>query len=132
MPKLPITLEDVKPPQALVDQLTNWLKRKVLGPPSGEELGMLAQYKNPGELLHAAEKVHGAGYKSFDTHSPFPIHGMDAAMGLGQSKLGWIVLGMALTGFTIAWALQGWTSAIDYPLVLSLSYFLRPICGCDG
>ena len=30
--------------------------------------------------------VRDAGYKKWDTHTPFPIHGMDAAMGLGDSQ----------------------------------------------
>ena len=42
-------------------------------------------------MLHAAEKVRNAGYTVWDTHSPFPVHGMDRAMGLPDSFLGLIV-----------------------------------------
>jgi hypothetical protein len=80
---------------------------------------MLAEFKNPAELLEAAEKIRDAGYKKFDCHSPFPIHGMDDAMGLKRSPLGWMVGAVAfvalLSGFTLEW----WTSTIDYPLVIS-------------
>ena len=81
--------------------------------------GMVAEYKNPGELMHAAEKARDAGFSKFDCHSPFPIHGMDKAMGLGQSKLGWIVLGGGLTGLATGMGLQGWASTYGYPLVIS-------------
>ena len=47
---------------------------------------ILAEFDTPGECLHAAEALRDAGYKDFDTHTPFPIHGMDAAMGLGDSQ----------------------------------------------
>ena len=81
--------------------------------------GVLAEFHDPGALLHAAEEVRAAGYKHFDTHSPFPIHGMDRAMGLGNSKVGYITLGGGLTGLALATWLQWWTSAVDYPINIS-------------
>lgn len=81
--------------------------------------GMLARFEGPSELLAAAEKVRVAGYKNFDCHSPFPIHGMDDAMALKRSPLGWIAGLLALLGGGGFLALQWWTSAIDYPLVIS-------------
>ena len=53
--------------------------------------GVLAEFDSTDQLLHAAEKTRLEGYKDFETFSPFPIHGMDDAMGLKASKLGWIV-----------------------------------------
>ncbi len=81
--------------------------------------GLLAEFSDPGALLHAAEGVREAGYKHFDTHSPFPVHGMDRAMGLGNSKVGYIALGGGLTGLALATWLQWWTGGIDYPLDIS-------------
>ncbi|MEM1127110.1 MAG: DUF3341 domain-containing protein [Bacteroidota bacterium] len=81
--------------------------------------GILAEFEHPGALMSAAKEVRRAGYKRFDTHSPFPIHGMDRAMGLGQSKLGFIVAGGAITGLALAVWLQWWTGAVDYPLNIS-------------
>ncbi len=81
--------------------------------------GLLAEFQNPGELIAAARSVHSAGYRHFDTHSPFPIHGMDRAMGLGQSKVGYITLIGSVTGLGLATWLQWWTSAVDYPLNIS-------------
>lgn len=82
-------------------------------------LGMLARFDNPAKLLHSAEKVRDAGYSKFDCHSPFLIHGMDRAMGLKRSPLGWIVGLSALVGTTGALALQWWTSSVAYPVVIS-------------
>jgi hypothetical protein len=78
----------------------------------------LAEFDTPGDCLHAAEKLRDAGYTQFDTHSPFPIHGMDAAMGLPDSKLGWIVFPVGLTGTTLAFLMMHWMNNIDYPLVI--------------
>lgn len=81
--------------------------------------GLLAEFSDPGALLHAAEAVREAGYQHFDTHSPFPIHGMDDAMGLGNSKVGYFTFLGGLTGFVVAYLLQWWTAAVDYPINIS-------------
>ncbi len=88
-------------------------------PPAGKRLSLLlAEYGTPGECLHAAEKLRDAGYSKFDSHTPFPIHGMDKAMGLPDSKLGPIVFACGLTGTTLAFAMMMWMNGIDYPLVI--------------
>jgi len=80
---------------------------------------VLAEFASSGELLRAAEKVRDAGYKRFDCHSPFPIHGMDAAMGLKRSGVGYIAGLCGLCGGAFGMWLQWWTSTVDYPLVIS-------------
>jgi len=80
---------------------------------------LLAEFKNSAELLRAAEQIRSAGYRKFDCHSPFPIHGMDAAMGLGRSPIGYIVGGMAILGGAVGFALQTWVTTSAYPLVIS-------------
>lgn len=81
--------------------------------------GLLAEFADPAALLRAARSTRDAGYRHFDTHSPFPIHGMDGAMGLGNSKVGLLTLGGGLTGLAAGILLQWWTGAIDYPLNIS-------------
>jgi hypothetical protein len=81
--------------------------------------GIIAEFDNPSQLLHAAEKLRDQGFTNFDCHSPFPIHGMDQAMGLKRSPLGWIVGIMGLSGAAGGMLLQWWTSAVDYKLVIS-------------
>ncbi|MBS1261479.1 MAG: hypothetical protein MAG453_00804 [Calditrichaeota bacterium] len=81
--------------------------------------GALARFSGPGELLRAAEEVRDAGYREFDCHSPFPIHGMDAAMGEKRSRLSWFVAACALFGFAGAVALQTWTSVDALPVVVA-------------
>jgi hypothetical protein len=81
--------------------------------------GVLAEFTDPAALLTAAEKVRDAGYHCFDCHSPFPIHGMDEAMGLKRSPLGWIVGLMALVGGCLGLLLQTWVHTTAYPLVIA-------------
>lgn len=79
---------------------------------------ILAEFESAHDVLHAAEKVRAAGYVRWDTHTPFPVHGMDRAMGLRDSRLGWIVLAFALTGLTGAFVMMHWMNGVDYPTVV--------------
>ena len=71
----------------------------------------LAEFETPGTVMKAAEKVRDAGYKRWDVHTPFPVHGMDRAMGMGDSKLGWIVLACGLTGCSAAFLMMWWMTS---------------------
>ena len=85
---------------------------------NGKAVRVLAEYETTAKILGAAETLRNAGYKLFEAHSPFPIHGMDRAMGLRDSRLGWIVLFCGLVGVSGAWLLMYWTDAVDYPLIV--------------
>lgn len=81
--------------------------------------GLLAEFETAQQIYHACEGVRDAGYTHWDAHTPFPVHGLDGAMGLPKSKLPWIVLAAGLTGLAGATALQWWVHAVEYPLVIS-------------
>jgi Protein of unknown function (DUF3341) len=79
---------------------------------------LLAEFETPDQIIAAAERVRDAGYEHWDVHTPYPVHGMDAAMGLSDSRLGWIVLGSGLTGLLAAVSMMQWMNGYDYPLVI--------------
>ncbi|MDX2080899.1 MAG: DUF3341 domain-containing protein [Terrimicrobiaceae bacterium] len=81
--------------------------------------GIAAEFQSASELYHAAEKLRDAGFKRWDVFSPFPIHGMDQAMGMKQSMLGKFVFLGGLTGFLTAVSLQFITSSFIYPLIVA-------------
>ncbi len=87
--------------------------------------GVLAEFRNPKELVDAAATVKKSGYQDFDTYAPFPIHGMEKAMGLKNSPLGWIVLGGALTGMIGALTLMIWVMGYEYPMNISGKPFIN-------
>lgn len=91
--------------------------------PAPEVAGAIARFAGPAEILAAAEQLRDAGFKRFDSFSPFPIHGMDQALGLGRSRLPWLVLIGGLSGAAIAWFGQWYTSAVDYRLIVASKPF---------
>lgn len=80
--------------------------------------GVLAEFASPDELLHAVHKAREAGYRHMDAFTPLPVHGLDKALGLERSKLGFVVFGAGLMGAAAALLLQWWTAAVDYPLMI--------------
>ena len=87
--------------------------------PNGPHFGILAEFATPADLYHACEQVRDAGFTKWDAHSPFPVHGLDKAMGLRRSPLPWIVLPMGLLGAALGFGLQWWVHTAAYPLVIS-------------
>jgi mono/diheme cytochrome c family protein len=81
--------------------------------------GLLAEYESPEALLSASEKVRNGGYRDWDTFTPFPIHGIEAAMGIKWTILPWLVLAGGMTGCALATGFQWWANAVDYPFIIS-------------
>jgi hypothetical protein len=78
--------------------------------------GYIAEFETPGDLMAAAEKVRDAGYKWWDCHTPFPVHGLDKAMGIKRTILPVIVFFAGAAGTTAAFALQAFTNSLGWTI----------------
>ncbi|MDP0498539.1 MAG: DUF3341 domain-containing protein [Verrucomicrobiota bacterium JB022] len=80
--------------------------------------GILALFDTAQEIYHAAEAVRDAGYKRWDCITPFPIHGMNEAMGLRRSLVGAFTLVGGITGFTTGMTIAWFMGQVNYPLIV--------------
>jgi len=80
--------------------------------------GYLAEFKSASALYKAAEKVRDAGFRKWDCYTPYPVHGLDAAMGLKRSILPWFVFVGGVVGFITAFALAYSTQVDIYPTIV--------------
>ena len=80
--------------------------------------GLIAEFETTAAVLHAAEKVRDAGFRRWDVFTPFPIHGMDKAMGIKNSKVGWFAFLGGVTGYTTGMVMIWWMNAVDYRIVV--------------
>ena len=80
--------------------------------------GLGAEFSSAAALLEAAKKIYAHGFKKWDVYSPFPIHGMDHAMGFKRSRVSLFSLIGGFTGLTTAFVLIYYTSALNYPLIV--------------
>lgn len=85
--------------------------------------GVLGEFGNPADLYHAAECMRDAGYNDWDTHSPYPIHGMEKAMGMSWSRVPWFSLVFGFSGAAAGFLMQWWVSAVASPMVISAKPF---------
>ena len=88
-------------------------------PTPPQTAALLAEFAGPEALCRAAAAVRDAGYRRWDCHSPYPVHGIDSAMGSRPTFLPWLVLGAGTAGLAVALLMQWWMNAIDYPLLIS-------------
>ncbi|MCA8983558.1 MAG: DUF3341 domain-containing protein [Planctomycetaceae bacterium] len=84
-----------------------------------ELAGYVARFSGQKSLMEAARKTRDAGFKRFDCYVPYPIHGLDHAMGMKPTRLPFIVLGCAVVGLLTAVLLQWFTNAFDYKYIIS-------------
>lgn len=80
--------------------------------------GAVGEFNDEDQLLKAIAQVRHQGYTKLEAYTPFPIHGIDDALGSKPSLLGWFVLCCGLTGVTAAATFIWWAGAIDYPIIV--------------
>ena len=88
---------------------------------------IMAEFDKPADVMHAAEKVRDAGFRRWDVHTPFPIHGMDDAMGLKQSKVGWFTFVGGVTGLTTGMTMIWYMNGFDYAIVVGGKPLFSPL-----
>ena len=80
--------------------------------------GLLAEFPDEQSIKSAATRVRDEGFRRWDCFTPYPVHGLDRAMGLRDTRLPWMVLGGGILGFGTAILMQWWMNAVDYPFVI--------------
>ena len=67
-------------------------------------------------LFPAVKNVRKAGYKIHDVYTPFPVHGLDHAMGIRETSLHTAGFIYAVMGTTTALGFMTWIFTKDWPL----------------
>jgi mono/diheme cytochrome c family protein len=84
---------------------------------SDSPFAVLGLFDSADALMKAIPEVRARGLGRLEAYTPYPIHGMDEALGLRRSPLGGMVLVMGILGALTALGFEYWISAIDYPIV---------------
>jgi hypothetical protein len=89
--------------------------------------GLIAMFDTTGDVMHAAEQVRDAGYTRWDCITPFPIHGLDKAMGVGRSRVPRFSLAGGVTGFCTGMSMIWYMDRFDYPITVGGKPFFSPL-----
>lgn len=75
-----------------------------------------ASFEREADILAAIGEVRRRGYTISDAYVPYPVHGMDEAMGIAPSKMGWACFLFGAPALVAALSFQGWVAAVDWPI----------------
>ncbi|MEO8666814.1 MAG: quinol:electron acceptor oxidoreductase subunit ActD [Ignavibacteria bacterium] len=102
----------------LINKIREFDSQDDTEPRSKKLFGLAALYNTPNEIIEAASVVAGKGYEKFDVYTPYPLHGMDDAMGMGESRIGRVSFAAGITGTCLALLMIGWMTGIDYQNII--------------
>lgn len=103
---------------------------------SKPQAGLAGIWTDEHKLIEAARQVKNMGFKNFETLSPFPLHGIDEAMGIPRSNIPWVTFIFGTLGFAFGLWFTWWASAVNYPINIggkpmwSLAAFIPVIFEC--
>jgi hypothetical protein len=89
--------------------------------------GLIAAFDTTPGIYHACEQVRDAGYKQWDAITPFPVHGLDAAMGIRRSRVPRISICGGIVGFCTGMSMIFWTGGVDYRLIVGGKPLFSPM-----
>lgn len=92
-------------------------------------VAVMAEYDDITQAADACLKMRANGYKRFDLHTPFPVHGIEKYIGIRPTVLPWIVLCCGLTGLTIATIMTHYTMGGYFPWLGQFSGYQYLISG---
>ena len=101
--------------------------RETPPPMPAKNYGLIAMFDTPAEIFHAAEAVRDAGYKFWDVITPFPIHGMDRAMGMRRSSVPRFSLAGGILGFATGMVMIWWVGAWNFKLTVGGKPLFSPL-----
>lgn len=78
--------------------------------------GVIAEFANAEDLLHAVHEARKEGYQVMEAYTPYPIEELNDAIGHGPSRVPVLVLLGGIVGAFFGFGLQYWTSVVAYPL----------------
>src|SRR5207244_3908359 len=72
----------------------------------------------PDEIVKAAQETVTRGYTEFDVFTPYPVHGVDDAMKLKPTRVGWVSFMFGFIGTCSALLMIGWMMGVDYKNII--------------
>ena len=108
----------IKKVKGIIESVKEFDSKDEMEVRSKKLFGLAALYNTPNEITRAAAEVAGKGYEKFDVYTPYPLHGMDDAMGLKSSKVGYVSFTLGITGMLLALLMIWWMSSVNYPNII--------------
>ena len=76
---------------------------------------LMGVFTREDEILRVTRACRERGYEIVDVYAPYPVHGLDRAMGLKPSRIPWACFVLGVSGAGAMLWFQTWTSAVNWP-----------------
>lgn len=90
-------------------------------PVAGAVVGL---FDDPHALLKVGRAARERGFKNLDAYMPYPVHGINEALGIKRSWVPWATLAAGIIGGSLGFFFQVWTMAVDWPLIVGGKPFI--------
>ena len=77
---------------------------------------VLGEFNQPELCVDAVRKLRESGVDGLDAYSPFPLHGIDQALGLPRSKVPLVALTGGVLGALGGYFMQAWMNGVNWPI----------------
>lgn len=78
---------------------------------------VIGRFDDPAALIEAVRQARTSGFRGLEAYAPFPLEGLDAALGFHERRIPVIALVMGVLGAVFTFGLQLY-SAYDYQFVV--------------
>ena len=85
---------------------------------TGTKRYALGIFEDEDVLLHAIENIRAAGVKIYDVFSPYPVHGIDDALGIERSRLPIAAFFFGVLGLSFSLWMQIYMLGFDWPMII--------------
>lgn len=79
---------------------------------------LLSLYNDEDVLMEAVYKAREAGINIEEVYSPFPVHGLDEALGYKRSRLPIVAFLFGMLGTALALTMQIYMLGYDWPMII--------------
>jgi hypothetical protein len=73
-------------------------------------------FANERDILSVTADCRERGYEIIDVYTPYPVHGINRAMGVTPSRITFVCFALTLAGAGLKLWFQSWTSAVSWPV----------------
>ena len=77
---------------------------------------VIGEFTDPDDCVRAVLRLRGMGLERLDAYTPYPVHGIDEALGLPRSTVPLVAISGGVLGALGGYYMQVWMNAIDFPI----------------
>jgi hypothetical protein len=77
---------------------------------------LVGTFSDADRMMRAVRPLRAAGLSILDVFTPYPVHGLDQALGIRRTRLPLVTLAMGAVGLAFAIVFQYYTAVLDWPL----------------